>query len=128
LLDMVRYTKFSLAQIWTDELGDPSDPAEFAFLYAYSPYHRVTDGTEYPAMLFTTGDNDVRVDPAHSRKMVARLQQAKPDGRAILLRYERNSGHGGSGGISNYIETAVDEKAFLMDAVGLAAPTVDKRE
>ncbi len=74
-------------------------------------------------MLFTTGENDVRVDPAHSRKMVAKLQQANPDGWPILLRYERESGHSGGGGMSAYIKTAVDEKAFLMDAVGLAAPS-----
>jgi prolyl oligopeptidase len=53
------------------EFGTVTDPAQFEALHAYSPYHRVVDGTPYPAVLLVTGDHDGRVNPAHSRKMAA---------------------------------------------------------
>ncbi len=44
------------------EFGTVKDPAQFKALYAYSPYHNVKKAA-YPAVLFTTGENDGRVDP-----------------------------------------------------------------
>ena len=76
LLDMLRYHRFLIAQLWIPEYGDPERPDEFAWLYAYSPYHRVVDGACYPAVLLTTAEDDSRVDPLHARKMAARLQEA----------------------------------------------------
>ncbi len=58
LTDMLRYHRFRIAKLWISEYGSPDDPAEFPFLYAYSPLHRVVDGTRYPSMLFATGDSD----------------------------------------------------------------------
>ena len=66
------------------EFGTVKNPDQFKALYAYSPYHHVTDGMKYPAVLFMTGANDGRVDPAHSRKMTARLQAATNSDRPIL--------------------------------------------
>ena len=51
-------------------------PEELGWLLAYSPYHRVVDGTDYPATLFTVFDGDTRVDPLHARKLCAALQHA----------------------------------------------------
>ena len=76
LLDMVRFPQFLIARLWTSEYGDPDVPEEFAWLYAYSPYHHVVDGRCYPATLFTTAEGDTRVDPLHARKMAALLQSA----------------------------------------------------
>ena len=47
LLDMVRFPRFLIARLWTDEYGDPEVPGEFEWLHAYSPYHRVVGGTDY---------------------------------------------------------------------------------
>ena len=58
LLDMVRYHKFLIAKFWVPEYGSAEDPQQFKFIQAYSPYHRVTAGTKYPAVLFITGDAD----------------------------------------------------------------------
>ena len=44
-------------------------PAELGWLLGYSPYHRVRDGTAYPAVLFTVFEGDTRVDPLHARKL-----------------------------------------------------------
>ncbi len=74
LLDMLRYQKFMKGSFWVPEYGSADDPAEFQYLRAYSPYHNVKDSTNYPSVLFITGDGDTRVAPLHARKMAARLQ------------------------------------------------------
>jgi prolyl oligopeptidase len=96
LLDMVRFPQFLIARLWTDEYGDPDVAEEFAWLHAYSPYHRVRDGVCYPAVLLTTAEGDTRVDPLHARKMAARLHAASScqDERPILLHQEGRAGHG----------------------------------
>ena len=96
LTDMIRYPGFEIARLWIPEYGDPDVAEEFAWLWDYSPYHRVVDGTCYPATLVSAGAGDSRVDPMHARKMVARLQAATScrDERPILLRQEGRAGHG----------------------------------
>ena len=54
----------------------------------------MVNGTKYPAILLLTGANDPRVDPMHSRKMIARLQAANASDHQILLRASSTSGHG----------------------------------
>ena len=44
--------------------------------------------------LFTVFDGDTRVDPLHARKMCAALQHATGGTRPVLLRRERDVGHG----------------------------------
>jgi hypothetical protein len=53
LLDMVRYERFGLGETWNDEYGRADDPTELGWLVGYSPYHKVVEGTAYPAVLFT---------------------------------------------------------------------------
>jgi prolyl oligopeptidase len=62
-----------------------------------------------------TGDNDGRVNPAHSRKMIARLQQADPAGRTILLRTSASSGHCIGTALSERIEETTDMYGFFVD-------------
>jgi prolyl oligopeptidase len=99
------------------EYGSSKDAAQLHALHAYSPYHRVKDGTHYPPALFTTGLNDPRVKSYHSFKMVARLQAADPKGQ-FLLRTNANAGHG-AGKLSDLIDEMVDEYAFLFHALGV---------
>ncbi len=94
LLDMLRYDQFRMAKLWVSEYGSAENAADFEWLRAYSPYHRVQDGTRYPATLIYTASSDSRVDPMHARKMVARLQAAQAGQEPILLRYEESAGHG----------------------------------
>jgi len=72
--------------------------AQFRTLYAYSPYHRVRKGTRYPATLIITGDQDQRVDPAHSLKFAAALQYAQASDQPVLLYVQANAGHYASAG------------------------------
>lgn len=121
LLDMVRYEQFGLGATWSDEFGSASEPSEATWLLDYSPYHHVTPGVAYPAVLFTVFDSDTRVDPLHARKMAAALQgatSAAADDRPVLLRAEADVGHG-SRSVRRSVALAADELTFLGDQVGL---------
>jgi prolyl oligopeptidase len=95
-LDLVRYERWGLGRAWREEYGSPADPEELAALLRYSPYHNVVPGT-VPPMWFSTGSNDTRVDPVHSRKMVALLQH-RTTGGPVLLSVVEGAGHAGGGG------------------------------
>lgn len=101
------------------EFGTVRNKDQFKALYAYSPYHNVKDGLQYPAVLLLTGANDPRVDPSHSRKFAARLQAASKPGRPILLRTSANAGHGVGSALSEVIGEEVDQYAFLFDQLGM---------
>ncbi len=114
LLDMVRYHKFLVAEFWVPEYGSSEDPDQFAYIYEYSPYHRVSGGVEYPATLFITGDSDTRVAPLHARKMTALLQAETGSDDPILLLYDTKAGHSGGRPLSKQIEDDTDEMSFLF--------------
>jgi prolyl oligopeptidase len=119
LLDMVRFHKFYAARIWTPEYGSPEVPEEFEWLFAYSPYHHIVDGTEYPAILFTTAESDSRVHPSHAMKATARLQAASASDRPILLFFEREAGHGMGLQMSTILDQYVDYYSFLFQQMGM---------
>jgi prolyl oligopeptidase len=119
LLDMVRYQQFKVAELWASEYGSVDDPQAFRWLLAYSPYHRVADGTRYPPILLTTGEEDTRVDPLHARKMAARLQAANPDG-IVLLRVEPRGGHGQGKPVAKLVPEEADIWSFLLRHLGSA--------
>ncbi len=114
LLDMVRFHRFYAARIWTPEYGSPEEPEQFEWLYAYSPYHRIEDGTDYPAVLFTTAESDSRVHPSHAMKATARLQAATTSDRPILLFFEREAGHGMGLQMSTILDRYVEYYSFLF--------------
>jgi prolyl oligopeptidase len=119
-LDMIRYHKFLRAAPWVAEYGDPNDPAAFKYLFAYSPYHRVTPGVRYPAALFVTGDHDTRVAPLHARKMTARLQAAmKESNRPIVLRYDTVLGHSWGASVDRELDYRTDVLAFILSQIGV---------
>jgi prolyl oligopeptidase len=124
VVDMVRFHRFLIGRFWTPEYGDPDVREEFAWLWAYSPYHRLDPGRCYPATLVLTGEEDSRVDPAHARKFGAALAAATTcgDERPVLVRIEPRAGHGQGKPTSKQAEEAADAHAFLRWQVGLAAP------
>src|SRR5438876_7483878 len=108
IYDMLRVENSPNGAFNVTEFGTVKDPEQFKALRAYSPYHNVKDGTAYPAVLFTTGERDGRVDPANSRKMTARLQAANPSGRPILLRTSADTGHGIGTSLAKRVEEDAD--------------------
>ncbi|HEY7199232.1 MAG TPA: prolyl oligopeptidase family serine peptidase [Candidatus Dormibacteraeota bacterium] len=119
LLDMVRYERFKVAELWAAEYGSAADPEGFGWLLGYSPYHRVRDGVSYPATLLTAGEEDARVDPMHARKMAARLQAADPDA-LVLLRVEPRAGHGMGKPVAKLVPEEADVWSFLLRELGSA--------
>ena len=121
LTDMVRFPRFLIARLWTPEYGDPDVGDEFAWLWAYSPYHRVVEGTCYPATLVLTGEYDSRVDPAHARKFAAALQRATTcgDRHPVLVRVEARAGHGQGKPTSKQADEAADVHAFVRWQLGM---------
>ncbi len=101
------------------EFGSTADPVQFAAMYACSPFHRVRDGVAYPAVLLSSGANDPRVDPYHSRKMAARLQAASTSGRPVLLRTTDKAGHGMGSSLDETVNLKADQFAFLLDQLGV---------
>jgi prolyl oligopeptidase len=123
LLDMLRYQNFQIAKLWIPEYGSADDPRQFDWLYAYSPYHHVRPGTEYPAIMFVTADTDTRVDPMHAKKMTALMQAEAKNGRdpdrPILLRIETKAGHGAGKPVSKLIDEFTDIYSFLFWQLGM---------
>ena len=118
VMDMLRFHKFTIGWNWIADYGSSDNPAEFDFLYAYSPLHNLKDGVSYPATMVTTGDHDDRVVPAHSFKFAARLQAANRGANPMLIRIETQSGHGSSSLTKAIAETA-DVFSFMMYNMGV---------
>jgi prolyl oligopeptidase len=127
LLDMVRYELSGLGPSWVPEYGSAQDPDGLRTLLGYSPYHHVTPGTAYPAVLLAVADGDTRTDPLHARKMCAALQHATSGAGPVLLRLERGVGHGVRA-TSRAVALQAECLAFLAEQVGLAAPDRSGRQ
>jgi prolyl oligopeptidase len=123
IYDMLRVELAPNGAFNVTEFGTVKDPEQFKALYAYSPYHRVVDGTKYPSILMMTGANDGRVAPYHSRKMVARLDEANKSGNPILLRTSTSAGHGIGTALNERIKQLADIYAFLFAQLGMTSKT-----
>ena len=124
VMDMLRFNQFTAGRFWVDDYGDPANEADFENLYAYSPYHNVRDGEDYPAVLVTTADTDDRVVPGHSFKYAAALQAADIGAEPHLIRIETRAGHGAGKPTDKIIEEYADMWAFLAEHTGLT-PALD---
>jgi prolyl oligopeptidase len=118
LLDMLRYQKFKVGYYWTTEYGSADDEKQFGYLLKYSPYQNVKPRTDYPAVMFFTGDGDTRVDPLHARKMAALLQSVSKSGRPVLLHYSVSGGHSAGVSVDQKIQDGADELTFLWTETG----------
>jgi prolyl oligopeptidase len=115
VLDMLRFQKFTVGKAWISDYGSADASADqFKYLYAYSPYHNVKDGTQYPPTLVMTSDHDDRVFPAHSFKFAAALQYAQAGDAPVLLRVESKAGHGAGRPTEKIIDEVADRFAFLV--------------
>ncbi|MDR2882784.1 MAG: prolyl oligopeptidase family serine peptidase [Alistipes sp.] len=114
VMDMLRYHKFTVGWGWSVEYGNSDDPAQFEYIYKYSPLHNLRAGTCYPATLITTADHDDRVVPAHSFKFAAELQHSQSCDAPVLIRIETNAGHGAGKPTSKRIDEAADIWSFVL--------------
>ena len=122
VMDMLRFHKFTAGRFWVDDYGSSENPEEFDALYAYSPYHNVKPGADYPAVLVTTADTDDRVVPGHSFKYAAAMQKAQGGEAPILIRIETRAGHGAGKPTDMIIKDYADRWAFLVRNLGMKLP------
>jgi len=122
LLDMLRYQNFLMARYWVGEYGSAERAEDFGWLIQYSPYQNIKQGTKYPAILFTAGENDTRVHALHARKMAAAIQAATasdPETKPVLLWVDREAGHGQGKPLNLRIRDAADTRIFFMWQLGV---------
>ena len=121
VMDMLRYHTFTIGWNWASDYGRSDDSEEmFKYLLGYSPLHTIkNDGTEYPAIMVTTGDHDDRVVPAHSFKYAATLQASDTGNAPKLIRIDSKAGHGSGKPIAKVIEEQTDIYAFIMHNLGM---------
>lgn len=120
VLDMLRYHKFTAGAGWAFDYGTSEDNQEmFEYLYKYSPYHALKEGTEYPATMVTTADHDDRVVPAHSFKFAARLQEYHKGDNPVLIRIDTKAGHGAGKSTAMVIAEQTDKWAFMFQNMGV---------
>ena len=122
VMEMLRFDRFTAGRYWVDDYGYPDKEADFRVLRAYSPYHNIRPGTDYPAVLVTTADTDDRVVPGHSFKYTAALQHADLGEKPRLIRIETRAGHGSGKPTDKVIQEGADILAFLARWSGLETP------
>jgi prolyl oligopeptidase len=122
MTDMLRFPNFDDGPAAVTEFGSPDNLEEFRALLAYSPYHNVKPGNQYPPTLVSTGDTDDRLVPMHSFKFVAALQFVQTGRNPMLLRVEERGGHGGFKPTAKRIEEVTDQFAFLAESLGFEFP------
>lgn len=114
VMDMLRFNRFTIGWAWESDYGSPDNADEFKALYAYSPYHNLREGTQYPATLVYTADHDDRVVPGHSYKFAAALQHAHIGQRPVMIRIDEKAGHGRGKPVSKQIAEWTDLWAFAL--------------
>ncbi len=98
------------------EFGNPfQNKQDFNNILSYSPYQNVKK-KNYPAMLFISGYNDLRVKYWNATKMVARLRANNTSENPILLRTVP-TGHTGGSDLYSYCKEMAYEYAFIMDLI-----------
>ena len=112
IYDLLRYERTPNGYYNTGELGTVRDPAQFAWMLKQSPYHNLHPDIAYPAVLLTTGENDPRVDPYMSRKMIAVLQ-ATSSINPMLLIQSPGQGHGLDDSFAEIVDRATIELTFF---------------
>lgn len=119
IYDMLRTELDPNGSFNVTEYGSVKNSEQFRALFAYSPYHHVVPDSKYPAVLLITGDNDHRVNPAHSRKMTAALQAATTSGQPVLLLTNAHAGHGISTNVNEALLETADAQAFLFQELSM---------
>jgi prolyl oligopeptidase len=111
LLDMLRYTKLPPGASWIGEYGDPDDPKMAEVIARYSPYQNIRPGVKYPKVFFHISTADDRVQPGHTRKVVARMEEYGGD---VLLFENTEGGHGGAADLEQRVKKTALEFTYLF--------------
>jgi oligopeptidase B len=103
-----------------EEWGNPeADPATYACMRGYAPYHNVA-AVDYPPILAETSLNDTRVLYVEPAKWIARLRDLAVGRREFLLKTEMAAGHGGVSGRYQAWHDRAFTLAWILERMGLA--------
>jgi protease II len=137
----LRCPESALATHEYEEFGDPTDPVLLEYLHSYSPYdclgkppelakmvklkeRKFSHGSSscgHPAVLISTGLNDVRVCPSEAVNWAEKARLNFSCGcrrEKVLLHISETAGHDGPQDIEEQIELVSLETSFLECAVG----------
>jgi prolyl oligopeptidase len=101
------------------EFGSRKTEPGFRALLAMSAYHQIKDGVKYPAVLFTHGVNDPRVEVWNTTKAAARLMATSTSGKPVLVRLDYEAGHGIGDTKAQVLDERADTFAFVMWQTGM---------
>jgi prolyl oligopeptidase len=101
------------------EFGSRKTEAGFRSLMTMSTYQNIQPGTAYPAVMFTHGVNDPRVEVWQSTKTAARLMAATRSNKPVLLLLDYQSGHGVGNTKQQVHEERANVFAFFMWQFGM---------
>jgi prolyl oligopeptidase len=118
MVNALRFEQIPIGPFNTAEFGSVTTKEGFDMLLAIDAYHKVKAGTEYPAVLLTTGITDTRVSPWQMGKMAARLQASTAGNKPVLLRVNFGAGHGAGSTKTQREEELADTYAFLLSQIG----------
>jgi prolyl oligopeptidase len=105
--------------MWMQEYGAANEPEQAEFLLRYSPYHNIVNGHQYPPTMVVTADHDDHVFPAHAFKMAAALQYANTSDSPIMLRVEKDTGHGFINSVSDMMKEGTEFLSFFAKNLDL---------
>lgn len=117
-LSMVRQEFAPNGPVNTPEFGTVKNINEFFALMEMDATLHVTNGTQYPAMLITTGWNDPRVISWQPAKFAAAAQAANASSKPILLQVDYNAGHGDSEDKFAGFKKEAEKWAFILEQTG----------
>ena len=100
------------------EFGSITNAVGASNLYEMDSIQHIKKGTQYPAVMITTGLNDPRVAPWEPAKLAAALQ-ASGTAKPILLRIDAEAGHGIGSTKTQGDDLAADCVAFVFWRAGL---------
>jgi prolyl oligopeptidase len=100
------------------EFGSIRTAEGLSNLYEMDTIQHIQKGTQYPAVMVTTGLNDPRVAPWEPAKLAAALQ-ASGSSKPILLRIDEEAGHGSGSTKTQGDELSADSIAFVFWRAGL---------
>jgi len=100
------------------EFGSITTAEGASNLYEMDTIQHIKKGTQYPAVMITTGLNDPRVAPWEPAKLAAALQ-ASGTTKPVLLRIDEEAGHGIGSTKTQGDELQADIIAFVLWRAGL---------
>jgi prolyl oligopeptidase len=101
------------------EFGTITNATGLANLYEMDSIQHIKKGTQYPAVMVTTGLNDPRVAPWEPGKLTAALQ-ASGTANPVLLRIDAEAGHGIGSTKMQSDQLSADTIAFVFWRAGVS--------